>query len=45
VLSFESRLAAPEAVALTMEWYRRQANGEDARALCQEQIAAYEGAA
>ncbi|HEX5263780.1 MAG TPA: CDP-glucose 4,6-dehydratase [Phenylobacterium sp.] len=45
VLNFESRLEAPEAVALTMEWYRRQANGEDARALCQEQIAAYESAA
>jgi CDP-glucose 4,6-dehydratase len=45
VLGFESRLDAPAAVALTMDWYRRQADGADARALCQEQIAAYEGAA
>jgi CDP-glucose 4,6-dehydratase len=32
-------------VALTMDWYRRQANGEAALALCREEIAAYEGAA
>jgi CDP-glucose 4,6-dehydratase len=44
-LSFESRLDAPSAVALTMEWYRRQANGEAALDLCRAQIAAYEGAA
>jgi CDP-glucose 4,6-dehydratase len=44
VLGFESRLDAPKAVELTMEWYRRQANGEDALALCREQITAYEGA-
>jgi len=43
VLGFESRLDAPAAVALTMDWHRRQANGEDALALCREQIAAYEG--
>ena len=42
-LDFESRLDAPRAVALTMDWHRRQANGEDALALCREQIAAYEG--
>jgi len=42
-LGFESRLDAPEAVALTMEWYRRQAAGEDALALCLEQIEGYEG--
>ena len=42
-LGFESRLNAPQAVALTMDWYRRQANGEDALALCRTQIAAYEG--
>jgi CDP-glucose 4,6-dehydratase len=41
-LGFESRLDAPEAVALTMDWYARQAAGEDARALCLAQIAAYE---
>jgi CDP-glucose 4,6-dehydratase len=43
-LGFESRLDAPQAVALTMDWYRRQANGEDALALCREQITAYEAA-
>jgi CDP-glucose 4,6-dehydratase len=41
-LGFESRLDAPEAVALTMDWYRRQAVGEDALALCLEQIEGYE---
>ncbi|MDB5449803.1 MAG: CDP-glucose 4,6-dehydratase protein [Phenylobacterium sp.] len=41
-LGFESRLDAPEAVALTMDWYRRQAAGEDALALCLEQIEGYE---
>lgn len=44
VLGFESRLDAPQAVALTMGWYRRQADGEDALDLCREQITAYEGA-
>lgn len=43
-IGFESRLDAPAAVALTMDWYRRQANGEDALALCQAQIAGYETA-
>jgi len=43
-LGFESRLDAPQAVGLTMDWYRRQANGEAAFDLCREQIAAYEGA-
>ena len=42
-LGFESRLDAPEAVALTMDWYRRQAAGEDALSLCLEQIESYEG--
>jgi len=41
VLGFESRLAAPEAVDWTMDWYRRQAEGELAFALCREQIARY----
>lgn len=40
-LGFESRLAAPDAVALTMDWYGRQAAGEDALALCLEQIEGY----
>ena len=44
-LGFESRLDAPEAVALTMDWYRRQAAGEDALALCLEQIEGYEARA
>jgi CDP-glucose 4,6-dehydratase len=44
-LGFESRLDAPAAVALTMDWYRRQANGEDALALCREEILHYEGGA
>lgn len=42
-LGFESRLDAPAAVSLTMDWYRRQANGEDARGLCEREIADYEG--
>ena len=42
-IGFESRLDAPEAVALTMDWYRRQAAGEDALSLCDAQIADYEG--
>ena len=45
VLGFESRLDAPQAVALTMDWYRRQAVGEAALALCLEQIEGYEAAA
>ena len=43
-LGFESRLDAPQAVALTMDWYRRQAAGEDALALCLQQIEGYEAA-
>lgn len=42
-IGFESRLDAPEAVALTMDWYRRRAAGEDALFLCEAQIADYEG--
>jgi CDP-glucose 4,6-dehydratase len=41
-LAFESRLDAPEAVALTMDWYRRQGAGEDPLSLCRAQIADYE---
>jgi CDP-glucose 4,6-dehydratase len=41
-IGFESRLDAPAAVALTMDWHRRQAAGEDALALCRAQIADYE---
>jgi CDP-glucose 4,6-dehydratase len=43
-LGFESRLDGPQAVALTMDWRRRQAAGEDALALCREQIEGYEAA-
>jgi CDP-glucose 4,6-dehydratase len=42
VLGFTSLLAAPEAIDWSMEWYRRQAAGEPALALCREQIARYE---
>ena len=42
VLGFESRLDAPEAVTWTMDWYRRQADGEDALTLCRAQLARYE---
>lgn len=41
-LGFESRLDGSAAVRLTMDWYRRQADGEAARALCEQQIALYE---
>ena len=41
-MGFESRLDAPQAVALTMDWYARQAAGEDALGLCLEQIEGYE---
>ena len=42
-LGFKSRLDAPAAVAATMDWYRRQAEGASALALCRADIAAYEG--
>ena len=42
VLGFQSRLDAPAAVALTMDWHRRQAGGEAALDLCLEEIAGYE---
>ncbi len=45
VLDFESQLDAPAAISMTIDWYRRQANGEDALALCRAQIAAYESGA
>ncbi|MFZ5718535.1 MAG: CDP-glucose 4,6-dehydratase [Pseudomonadota bacterium] len=44
-IGFESRLDAPQAVELTMDWYRRQAAGEDALGLCLEQIEGYESRA
>ncbi|CAN7560786.1 CDP-glucose 4,6-dehydratase [Phenylobacterium sp. LjRoot225] len=42
ILGFQSRLDAPAAVALTMDWHRRQAAGEAALDLCLEEIAGYE---
>ena len=44
-LGFESRFDAQRAVAATMDWYRRQARGEDAQILCRAQIADYESGA
>lgn len=41
-IGFESRLDAPAAVHLTMDWYRRQGAGEDPLSLCRAQIADYE---
>lgn len=42
VLGFESRLDAPAAVDWTMDWYRRQAEGESALTLIRDQISRYE---
>lgn len=42
VLSFESRLDAAAAVEWTVEWYRKQAEGGDARDLVCNQISRYE---
>ena len=42
VLGFESRLDAPAAVDWTMDWYRAQADGQDALTLVRDQIARYE---
>lgn len=41
-LGFQSRLSGPQAVAWTMDWYRRQGEGENALALCQAEIERYE---
>jgi CDP-glucose 4,6-dehydratase len=43
-LGLRPRWALPEAVARTMAWYRRHADGADPRALCLADIAAYEAA-
>lgn len=42
VLGFQSRLNATAAVDWTVDWHRRQACGESALKLCEEQIARYE---
>ena len=41
-LGFSYRLDGPEAVRLTMDWYRQQHAGAEARGLTLDQIAAYE---
>jgi CDP-glucose 4,6-dehydratase len=41
-LGWQPVLGVREAVAWSVEWYRRQAAGEAARDLCQEQIARFE---
>lgn len=43
LLGWRTRLSVSTAVALSVDWYRRCHAGADARALCLEQIAAYEG--
>ena len=43
-LGVSSRWALAEAVRRTMQWYRRQADGADARALCEADIADHEAA-
>ena len=45
MLGFESRLDAPTAVKQTMDWYRRQAAGDDALALTLAEIEDYESRA
>jgi len=42
-LGIKSRWTLTEAIKHTMEWYRAQQEGEEARVLCESQIAAYEG--
>jgi len=42
VLEIQPRWALPDAVARTMAWYRAQAAGADARALCDADITAFE---
>ena len=45
VLGVRPRWTLAQAIARTMAWYRAQQNGEDARVLCEADIAAYEGVA
>ncbi|HTK02570.1 MAG TPA: CDP-glucose 4,6-dehydratase [Bordetella sp.] len=42
ILGIEPRWSAAEAVRLTMEWYRQQKEGADARNLCHAHIDSYE---
>lgn len=44
VLGVQPRWVLEESVRRTMDWYRRQQAGEDARALCEAEIDAYERA-
>lgn len=41
-LGVRPRWAVVQAVARTMDWYRRQAEGEDARSLCEADLDAFE---
>jgi CDP-glucose 4,6-dehydratase len=41
-LNWQPRLATPEALAWTADWYRRFDRGEPARVLCREQIERFE---
>ncbi|MGB6009483.1 CDP-glucose 4,6-dehydratase [Castellaniella sp.] len=44
VLGIEPRWALSESIARTMAWYRHRHEGEDARALCEADIRAFEAA-
>jgi CDP-glucose 4,6-dehydratase len=41
LLGWHPRWSVSDAVAHTMTWYRRVADGADAAALCREQLAGY----
>ena len=41
-LGFESRLTLSEAIQMTIDWYKSQLQGADARQLCEEDISNYE---
>lgn len=45
MLDVKPRWTLAQAVTRTLDWYRRRAEGVDARQLCREDIAAYQGAA
>lgn len=45
MLDVKPHWSLAQAVTRTLDWYRRQAEGVDARQLCREDIAAYQGAA
>lgn len=45
LLAWSPRWSLDETIDLTVDWYRRVAAGEPARALCEEQLGLYTGAA